>query len=128
MPETKEYVAYTQLGKYDPGDVVDPNDFGDAQWAYFVEYDVVVPKNSPNDPNVLTEMLQAATTAASEAEGPSIPQEAVSAKVQEGMKAKAAAAESGSSPKEEPKAATTASKPTPKPPEPPPSPTVKKEG
>jgi hypothetical protein len=51
----KEFVAYTALGDYQPGDVVNPGNWSEEEWAYMVEHEVVVPKNSPNDPNVLKE-------------------------------------------------------------------------
>jgi hypothetical protein len=51
----KEYVAYGELGAYKPGDVVNPADWDLEQWKYMVEHQVVVPKNSQNDPNVLEE-------------------------------------------------------------------------
>lgn len=51
----KEYVAYGELGGYKPGDVVNPTDWDRETWNYMVEHEVVVPKNSPNDPNVLEE-------------------------------------------------------------------------
>jgi hypothetical protein len=57
----KEYVAYTRLGSYSPGDVVDPSAYSAEQWQYMVVHDVVVPRNSPNDPNVLEERLSETT-------------------------------------------------------------------
>jgi hypothetical protein len=52
----KEYVAYTQLGEgCPPGTVVNPANWDLEQWKYMVDHQVVVPKNSQNDPNVLAE-------------------------------------------------------------------------
>lgn len=91
----KEYVAYGNLGSYKPGDTVNPTDWDAEQWAYMVDHEMVVPKNSPNDPNVLeenarTQAQQAAAEQTAAESGGSIlagdagPQ---SVKVQEGMKA-----------------------------------------
>lgn len=55
MADAKKYVAYTELGQYKPGDVVNPTNWGPEEWRYMVEHEVVVPQNSPNDPNVLAE-------------------------------------------------------------------------
>jgi hypothetical protein len=51
----KEYVAYGELGGYKPGDTVNPASWDLEQWKYMVEHQVVVPKNSQNDPAVLAE-------------------------------------------------------------------------
>lgn len=58
MAKVKEYVAYTPLGNYAPGDVVNPADWPLEEWTYMVEHEVVVVKNSPNDPNVLAEQAE----------------------------------------------------------------------
>src|SRR5688500_84965 len=62
--KVKEYVAYTPLGSYQPGDTVNPRDSPLQEWQYMDEHTVVVPKNSADDPNVLEE-----TAAEREAEG-----------------------------------------------------------
>jgi len=54
----KEYVAYTELGGIKPGDPVDPGAYDLETWKYMVEHEVVVPKNSKNDPNVLAEQAE----------------------------------------------------------------------
>jgi hypothetical protein len=55
MARIKEYVAYGELGSYKPGDTVNPADWSLEQWQYMVDHQVVVPKNSQNDPAVLEE-------------------------------------------------------------------------
>jgi hypothetical protein len=82
-----EYVAYTALGSCEPGDVVNPANWSAEEWRYMVEHEVVVPKNSPNDPNVLAQ----ATGAAGHEAALLNPDAPVSAAVQEALDAHAAA-------------------------------------
>jgi hypothetical protein len=85
----KEYVAYTALGSCAPGDVVDPANWDAEQWRYMVEHEVVVPKNSPNDPTVLAQ----ATGGAGHEAALLNPDAPVSPEVQEALDAHAAATE-----------------------------------
>jgi hypothetical protein len=131
----KEYVAYTQLGRYNSGDVVNPNDWSDEEWKYMVDHDMVVPKNSPNDPAVLQQEREEKEAEEAEERAAEIPGVGESAKIKAGMEAKQAAGPSDEPKKKETEAsAGEAKKPEPKtgagakPPEPPSSPTVKKEG
>jgi len=79
----KEYVAYTALGSCAPGDVVNPANWSAEEWRYMVEHEVVVPKNSPNDPTVLAQ----ATSGAGHEEALLNPDAPVSAEVQEALDA-----------------------------------------
>jgi hypothetical protein len=91
----KEYVAYGQLGGYEPGDVVNPMDWDEETWAYMVDHEVVVPKNSPSDPKVLEEQAQQAAAEAAQPQTSLLDQDTgtQSPKVQAGMEARKAANE-----------------------------------
>jgi hypothetical protein len=103
----KEYVAYTDLGdKGHTGEVVNPANWSLEEWKYMVEHQVVVPKNSPNDPNVLEEQAEEARITGDLEAAKASGQEVVSPTQLEAEKAHAAAAgtKEEDSSKEEPKA------------------------
>jgi hypothetical protein len=98
-PEPKEYVAYTPLENkgYAPGDVVDPSNWSAEEWRYMVEHAVVVPKNSPDDPNVLQaaaeEVARAVPEPGPEADEPSSLEVKETVLMRDAMEAHAAAEE-----------------------------------
>jgi len=106
----KTYVAYTELGGIKPGDEVDPSAYDLETWKYMVEHEVVVPKNSANDPKVLAEVAEekkAATEDITGADGGAVQ----SAKLSAAEEAHKAA--TGGSDDKEPKPSTEPKEPTP---------------